>query len=218
MDKKTDRSRLSRTALVLMTVFSFSGLAVLFTEKFPNLASVTLIIGIVFYFVARDPEEKTGMSLKAAAQCLKDWKTDVLLLMPLLMVALDYGMAKLLLPAYLEHLMERIDFLSFSAVLLLLVELVVAALGEEIAWRGFFLNKLSKSFPFPLALLASACLFSMCHFTVDSPVVVLYDLLFIVIDAVFYGFLYKRTNNVLVCTLSHFLANLFGVFALLLVI
>lgn len=206
------------TAILLMVGFSFSGLLALLGNNDVNLASVTLIIGIVFYFVTREAEEKDGMSLKAAMKCLTDWKTDLLILMPLVMNILCYVIAKLAVPEFLAHLLNRIDFLSFGMILPLIAELVIAALGEEIAWRGFFLNKLSQSLPFPLALLITASLFSVCHFSIDSVAVVLYDLLFIIINAVFYGLVYKRSHNIIVCTVSHFLANLFGVFGLLLVI
>lgn len=211
-----DKRKWTLTAIVLMIVFSFSGLLALFGDGNVNLASVTLIIGIVFYFVTRDAQEKDGMSLKAVPECLRDWKLDILVLMPLIMNVICYAVAKLIVPEFLEHLMDRIDFLSFGTVLLLIAELVVAALGEEIAWRGFFQNKLSKALPFPSALLITAVLFSVCHFSIDSFAVVLYDLLFIVINAVFYGLVYRRSKNIIVCTLSHFLANLFGVFGLLL--
>ena len=211
-----NREKLTRIAMVLMIVFSFSGLLALFGGNVANLTSITLLIGIVFYFVTRDAEEKDGMRLKAVPALLRDWKLDLLILMPLIMDIICFAVAKLAVPEFLEHLSRRIDFLSFGAIPLLIAELAIAALGEEIAWRGFFLNKLSKSLPFATALLITAGLFSICHFSTGSASVVLYDLLFIIINAVFYGIIYKKTNNILVCTLSHFLANLYGVFGLFL--
>ena len=211
------KERLSLAAMLLMVLFSFSGFLTLFGDNNVNLASVTLIVGIVFYFVTREPEEKETMSLKAVPGAFKDWKTVVLIFMPIIMNFVCFGLAKMVLPEFLEHLSGRTDFLSFNMVLALIAELVIAALGEEIAWRGFFLNNLSKRLSFPLALLISATLFSICHFSTGSVAVVLYDLLFIVINAVFYGLIYKRSNNIIVSTISHFLANLVGVFALFLV-
>ena len=211
-----DKKKSTTIAMSLMAIFSLSGILVLLGDDYAKLAPVTLIIGIVFYFVTRGAEEKNGMSLKEVPKHLKDWKTDVLILMPLAMNVICYAVAKIALPEFLEHLSDRIDFLSFGSILFLLAELMIAALGEEIAWRGFFQNKLSKFVPFPLALLITAILFSICHFSADSFIVVLYDLLFIIVNAVFYGLVYKKTSNILVCTMSHFLANVFGVFGLLL--
>ncbi|MDE6625412.1 MAG: CPBP family intramembrane metalloprotease [Lachnospiraceae bacterium] len=214
MNKK---GRLSCIAILLMTLFSFSGLLILFDENIMNFASITLIIGIVFYFVTRQPEEKDAMSLKAIPQLLKDWKNILLVLMPIASSIICNVIARLFLPEFIEHLSERTDFLSFDKILFWVVELVIAALGEEIAWRGFYLNQLCKKIPLIPALLISAILFSICHFSMGSIAVVLYDLLFIVIDAVLFGFVYKRTNNIIVSTISHFLANLFSVFTILLI-
>lgn len=212
-----DKKRLALVAMLFMVVFSFSGLLVLFGDNNVSLTSITLIIGIVFYFITREPEEKEAMSLKAVPQVLKDWKTDLLIFVPVVMVIICYTLAKAFVPEYLEHLSGRTDFLSSGQIVILIAELIIAALGEEIAWRGFFLSKLSKRLPFVPALLITAMLFSICHFTIGNFVVVLYDLLFIVVDAVFYGLIYKRSNSVIVSTISHFIANLVGIFGLFLV-
>lgn len=212
-----NKKRLALVAVILMVVFSFSGFLVLFGDNSVNLTSITLIVGIVFYFVTREPEEKEAMSLKAVPKVLKDWKTDLLILIPMVMDIICYAFAKAFVPEFLEHLSERTGFLSTGLIIVLIAELIVAALGEEIAWRGFFLTKLSKRLPFVPALLITAALFSICHFSVGSFVVVLYDLIFIVVNAVFYGIVYKRSNSIIVSTISHLLANLVGIFGLFLV-
>lgn len=209
-----NKKKLSFVAMSLMIVFSFSGFLVLFGDNNVNLASITLLVGIVFYFITREPEEKEAMSLKAVPKALKDWKTDLLILIPAVMDIICFAFAKMFVPEYLEHLSGRTDFLSSGQIVILIAELVIAALGEEIAWRGFFLNRLSGYLPFPPALLITATLFSLCHFSTGSFIVVLYDLLFIIVNAVFYGLVYKRSNSICVSTLSHFIANLVGIFGL----
>ena len=211
-----NKKKLTLAAILLMVAFSFSGLLVLFGENNVNLSSVTLIIGIVFYFITREPEEKEAMSLKAVPELLKDWRTDLLILMPAVMNIICYAFAKTFIPEFMEHLSERTDFLSSGEIIILIAELIVAALGEEIAWRGFFQNRLSKRLPFLPSLLTTAMLFSLCHFSIGSFAVVLYDLLFIVVNAVFYGLIYKRSNNIIVSTISHFFANLIGICGLFL--
>lgn len=212
-----NKSKLSVIAMLVMTVFSFSGFLVLFGNDSMNLSGFTLVVGIIFYFIIREPEEKETMSLKAVPKLLKDWKTDLLILMPVVMNIICYALAKTLLPEFLEHLSERTDFLSFEQILVLAAELVIAAWGEEIAWRGFFQDKLSKRLPFVPALLITAALFSCCHFSVGSAAVVLYDLFFIVVNAVFYGLVYKRSHNIIVSTISHLLANVVGVIGFVLI-
>ncbi|MDE6749464.1 MAG: CPBP family intramembrane metalloprotease, partial [Lachnospiraceae bacterium] len=179
------------------------------------LSSVTLLIGIVVYFITREPEEKDAMSLKPIPGLFKDWKVILLVLASIAADIVCYVLAKLLVPEFLEHLAERTGFLSFDKIAILIAELIIAALGEEIAWRGFFLNQLSKMINFVPSLLITACLFALCHLSTGSVVVVVYDLTFIVINAVLYGLVYKRTNNIIVSTISHFLSNLFSVLIIL---
>lgn len=212
--KKT--KKLSLIAIVFMTIFSFSGFLKLFNENITNLSSVTLLIGIVAYFITREPEDKDTMSLKSIPGLFKDWKVILLVLTPIASAAVCNVSAKLFVPEFLEHLAERTDFLSFDKIVIMIVELIIAAFGEEIAWRGFFLNQLSKKISFVPSLLISACLFALCHLTAGNIVVVVFDLSFIVIDAILYGLVYKKTNNIIVSTISHFLANLFSVLIIIL--
>lgn len=207
--------KLSFIAIIFITIFSFAGFLKLFNENIVSLSSITLLIGIVVYFITREPEEKDAMSLKTIPALLKNWKITLLVLVPIAADIVCYVLAKLFVPEFLEHLAERTAFLSFDKIILMIVELIIAALGEEIAWRGFFLNQLSKKISFFPSLLITSCLFALCHLSVGSVVVVVYDLTFIVINAVLYGLVYKKTNNIIISTISHFLSNLFSVLIML---
>ena len=212
-----NKQKLTKVAILLMIVFSFSGFFLLLGKN-TNLASITLIIGIVCYFITSETKEREDMSLKMIPDLLKDAKLDILILMPILMNVICYAFAKMFLPEFLEHLLERIGFLSFNQIIVLIIELMIAALGEEIAWRGFFQNRLSKWLPFSLALFITAGLFSFCHFSIGSLHIVLYDFIFIIINAIFYGLIYKKSNNIIICTISHFFANVVGILGLFLII
>lgn len=210
-----NKKRLTLVAMLLMIVFSFSGLLVLFGID-TNLASATLIIGIIFYFVTSKIEEREGMNIKVVPEMLRKWKLDVLILMPVITNIVCYTIAKIFLPEFFEHLLSRIDFLSFTQIIILIGELMISALGEEIAWRGFFLNRLSKKIPFSQSLIITSILFSICHFSMGDFIIVVYDLFFIIVNATFYGLIYKESHNIIVSTISHFLANLVGIFGLFL--
>lgn len=208
--------KLSLISILLMIAFSLSAFLKLKINGEPlTLTSITLLIGIIVFFITREPEDKDVMSLKAIPSLLKDKITILLVIIPTLADILCFTLAKWILPEFLEHLSDRTDFLAFDKFLILLAELIIAALGEEIAWRGFFQTQLSKILPFWLTLLIASVLFAICHMTSGSVIVILYDLLFIAINAVFYGLVYKRTHNIPISTLSHFIANLSGVLVLL---
>lgn len=202
---------------VLMVIFALTSLFKIEVEgKELDLASITLIIGIVAFFVTRKENDdiSEGLNFKTAFGMLKDKKTAILVLMPMIMNIVCFLTAKLLVPDFIIHLKSRTGFLSFNMIPVLIIELIIAALGEEIAWRAFFQKQVSKIFPFVPSLIISSALFSICHFNSGSIIVVVYDLLFIFINAIFYGMVFQKTDNACVSTIAHFLANLLGTAAI----
>lgn len=209
--KKTHKSVM--IPLIIMTIIS---LLCLFKIEIGGerlqLASFTLIIGIVAFFVTRktNDDKSEGLNYKTIFALLKNKNIIILIFMPLIMNVMSLLIAKLFVPEFIEHLTARTDFLAFNMLPVLIVELVIAALGEEIAWRAFFQKQVSKIFPFVPSLIVSSALFSICHFNQGSAIVVTYDLVFICINAIIYGVIFKKTDNAFISTISHFIANLFG--------
>lgn len=209
--KKTHKSVM--IPLIIMTIIS---LLCLFKIEIGGerlqLASFTLIIGIVAFFVTRktNDDKSEGLNYKTIFALLKNKNIIILIFMPLVMNVMSLLIAKLFVPEFIEHLTARTDFLAFNMLPVLIVELVIAALGEEIAWRAFFQKQVSKIFPFVPSLIVSSALFSICHFNQGSAIVVTYDLVFICINAIIYGVIFKKTDNAFISTISHFIANLFG--------
>lgn len=205
-------NKLPLVAMLFMAIFSLVSILNLNT----NVTGLTLIIGIPMYFITWKTEKTDDLlDVKAIPNTLKDKRVIILLLMPMVMNAICNIIAKLFIPDFIEHLIMRTDFLAMNKVPILLIELVIAALGEEIAWRAFFQNQLTKAISFVPALIVSSVLFSICHCTQGNFVVVLYDLLFVFFNAVFYGAIFKKTNNAFISALSHFLANIFGIVSIL---
>lgn len=209
--KKT--SKLVVISIILMTIFSLTSLLKIEVggEKI-GLASISLIIGIVAFFVTRKTNDdvKEGLNFKNIFSLLKDKTVIILVLMPTIMNVICFLIAKLFLPEFITHLKARTGFLSFRMLPILLAQLIIFALGEEIAWRAFFQKQFSKMFPYVPSLIISAALFSLCHLNSGSILVVIYDLLFVFINAIFYGIIFKKTDNACVSTIAHFIANLFG--------
>lgn len=214
--KKT--SKIVVISMIFMSIFSLTSLFKIEVggEKI-GLASITLIIGIAAFFVTRKTNDDVneGLNFKNIFSLLKDKKVIILVFIPAIMDALCFLIAKLFLPEFITHLKARTEFLSFSQIPVMLVQLIIFALGEEIAWRAFFQKQLSKIFPYVPSLIISAALFSLCHLNTGSIIVVIYDLLFIFINAIFYGIIFKRTDNAYISTIAHFLANLLGTVAIM---
>lgn len=182
-----------------------------------QLASLTLIVGIAAFFLTgkTNDTKDEGLNHKTILPFLKNKDTVILIFMPLVMNVICLLIAKFFVPEFIEHLTARTGFLAFNRIPVLIVELMIAALGEEIAWRAFFQKQVSKIFPFVPSLIVSSILFSICHFNQGSAIVVIYDLVFIFINAMIYGVIFRKTDNAFISTIAHFLANLFGTLSIL---
>lgn len=213
-------SKLRRFPLAAMAAMAVFSLLSVVPQRPALLPSVTLAVGIAAFFITERLEKAEGggdvFALKKLPGLLRDRTVLLLIVMPSLMNVICNAAAMRFLPAFFGHLKDRTGFLALDMLPLLAAELVVAALGEEIAWRAFFQRQLSKAVPFPAALVLVSALFALCHFNQGELAVVLYDILFVWINALFYGLVFRRTDSVLLSTLAHFLANLTGIIEVML--
>ena len=128
------------------------------------------------------------------------------------------AIAQFLLPDFIGHVAERTgQVLTFHKMPLLAAQLIIAVLGEEIAWRAFFQQRLSERVPMHLSMVCTSILFSLGHFSSGSILIVTYDLVFVFINSLLYGMVFKRTNNVYISALSHLIANGAGIALMLFV-
>ena len=219
--KENDMKKTSKFVMILLIIVATISLLCLFKIEIGGerlqLASFTLIIGIVAFFVTRktNDDKNEGLNHKTILSFLKKRNIIILIFMPMLMNVISLFIATLFVPDFIKHLTARTDFLEFNMIPVLIIELIIAALGEEIAWRAFFQKQLSKILPFVPSLIVSSALFSICHFYEGNSIVVIYDLLFVFINAIFYGIIFKKTDNAFISTIAHFLANLFGTVAIM---
>lgn len=105
--------------------------------------------------------------------------------------------------------------LSFDKIPLLIGQVIIAALGEEIAFRGFFVGKAMKIFPFWPCVVVSSVVFAAGHIAIGSAGLVVYDVSAVFIDSIIYAVIYRKSGNCLVCTISHILCNAAGIAATL---
>ena len=85
---------------------------------------------------------------------------------------------------------------------------------EEIAFRGFFVGKGMKLFPFWLCALVSSAVFAAGHYYPGDAAVVAFDLLFVFIDSVIFSVIYRKTGNCVISATAHLLANTVGLILL----
>ena len=210
--------KINKTVLVFLAVmtvltagvflrFEISGMTV-------SLSGVSVLVGLAAYFITAKTNESrhAGLDIKRCPGQLKDIKLITLILMPTVMNLITTLIEKAFLPEYEEFLRARVEqMLDPSQIKNTVISLVVLALGEEIAWRAFFQKQTTKFMGFVPSLLVSSALFALGHFTAGKPAIVAYDLAGVFINALFYGLVFKRTDNAWCSWLSHFLANVSGV-------
>ena len=208
-------TKFSIVTIIIMTLVSFTNLFGI------TAAGSTVVIGIIAFFIDKIIRKQTfagsGLDFRGIGQSLKDKSIWLWIALPLIMDIICMLLSSLVLPEYFEHVIKRsAAMLTYDKIILLIVQLLVLALGEEIAWRAFFFNRLSKIFPATPVLIFSSILFAICHIQPGSFVIVAYDVLFVFINSLFYGIIFKKTNNACISWISHFAANLFSVVVLVL--
>lgn len=205
--------RMPLIAMIIMVIISFSNLLGF------NIAGISVLIGVTFFFINKALEkqsfEDSGLNTRAVGANLKDKKIWIWIILPLIMDAVSIGISKLFLPEYIEHVLARTEaFVTFDNALLLIFQLIVLALGEEIAWRAFFQNQLNKTLPITPVLLITSVLFALGHLAEGSAIIVIYDIFFIFINSILYGIVFHKSKNAWISAISHFTANLFSVIVL----
>lgn len=182
-------------------------------------AGLSVIIGLVAFFGFKIAEKQTlqecGLDIKSIGKGIKIQGMWLWLLMPSLMNFLVIFLAKIILPDYVEHVVTRSGvMLNVNMLPILMVQLLIFALIEEIAWRGFFQRRLQSHLSVLPAIVITSILFSLGHMTSGSLIIVAYDLLFIFVNSLIYGFIFSKSNNIWLSTVSHFIANTFAVIIL----
>ncbi|MBR0461126.1 MAG: CPBP family intramembrane metalloprotease [Erysipelotrichaceae bacterium] len=209
---KTDKSRIiTVVGIVLMLAFILTN----FTP-YSGLVGYSILVGIAGFFivewVSKTPDSESGLRFKTFFADLKKCSPLLWLIIPVVSTIADMYLGTLLFDTrYVEHVMGRTDaILNFENMLILAGQFIIGALGEEIAFRGFFVGKGTKVFGFWPVAIVSSVFFALAHLASGNAAIVAYDLAGILFDAIIYSLIMRKTNNCLVSTLSHFLVNMLG--------
>ena len=185
-----------------------------------NASGISVILGIAYYFIQRrlqrTPKEESGLCLMCIPKAFQKKSIWLWIALPLVFDTVSLVLSKEIAPGYLDHIFERsAAIISYGDFPKLIPQLIVLALGEEIAFRALFQEKLSTFMPEILAIIVASLFFALSHLTQGSREIVVYDLIFVFLNSIVYGILYHKTKNAYVSTLSHIVSNLFGVIFIL---
>ena len=218
MSKQLVKSKSTLIILIGMAVMTVLIAIKLFLPE-SLFSGYALIVGIVLFFVVeaveKTPDSESGLRFKTFLDDLKKPQVLLWVLVPIGITIAVIVFGKLffeeLYMEYIEHVIGRTSLeMNFSNFLTWGVTSAITVLGEEIAFRGFFLGKGSKVLPKEICLLGSAVLFTLAHIAIGNSMIVAFDLFEIFIDAIFYALAFQRSGNCLISYIPHCLNNFLG--------
>lgn len=204
-DKSTVFTVIGLIAMILLTA----------TKIIPSsqIAGYAVFVGIAFFFtveaLAGTRGNDSGLRFKTFPADLRKPGVLLWMLLPIASALATMTVGNLIFGKdFVAHVMGRADsLLSFDKILLLVGQIILAALGEEIAFRGFFAGKAMKLFPFWPCAIVSSIVFAAGHIAVGNVGLVFYDVVCIFIDSILYTIVYRKSGNCLVSAVSHMLSN-----------
>lgn len=199
------------TGLIVMVLLSL-------TQLVPSIriAGYSVLVGIAFFFtvesIQKTPKEESALRFKTFPDDIRKPGVWIWALLPVVTAILPMLLGDWLFKgAFSAHVLGRVDgMLTFDNIPLLIFQIFILAWGEEIAWRGFFLNRVMEKAPFWLAAIVSSILFAMGHISDAGIGLLLYDLVFVFIDSMIFSVVFRKSGNCLVSTASHILGNAVG--------
>lgn len=210
---KKEKKGKNGTAITLIGVIAMILLTVTKVIPSSNIAGFSVLAGIVFFFiteaVTKTRNSNSGLRFNTILADLKKPGVILWLLLPSVSGIVSLAAGNLFFGGeFLSHVIGRTDdILSFDKIALLILQVIIAAFGEEIAYRGFFFGKSSKIFPIWLCAVVSSLTFAAGHIAAGNIGVVIYDVAGVFIDSLIYTAVYHKSGNCVISTFSHILAN-----------
>lgn len=204
--------------LIIMSILSFTNLLnIKINGEVLKLSGISVVVGVIAYFVTRKANKNRdeGLNIKTIFKDFKEHpKAIVFAILPFITCILSTVIANKFLPEFNEHVNNRASFAISEDLIKTILLMAVLTLGEEIAWRGFFQKQTTKIIKVIPSIILTSLLFALGHYSSGSFAVVAYDLLFVFIDSLLFGLIFKETDNAWCSWIPHFLADILGVLLL----
>ena len=210
------------TALTLIGVTSMILLTVTKVVPSSNIAGYSVLVGIAFFFitesVAKTQDSESGLRLNTIVEDIKKPGVLAWMLLPSVSGIVTLIVGNMIFSGgFVAHVMGRTgSILSFDKAILLIGQVIIAAFGEEIAYRGFFFGKTLKLFPIWVCAVVSSAVFAAGHIAAGNTGIVVYDIAAVFIDSLIFSVIYHKSGNCVISTLSHILGNSISIVAVFL--
>lgn len=124
-------------------------------------------------------------------------------------------LTKFFFPAFLEHVKARLPFDEGMGWALMLLLMAITLVLEELTYRTLIQGRLTLYLGVPLAIVIASILFGFAHYASGSFWIVFLDVGMIIVDSVLFGIIFKRSGNLVVTWLAHFIGNVLGLLVIL---
>lgn len=203
-----------KTSAVLTLIGTIGMMLLTVTKVVPSsqIAGYAVFVGIAFFFITEAATKTRGSESGLRFNTLKAdcKKTGVIwLLLPGVSGIVTLIVGNLIFDGeFVAHVMGRTSsILSFDKAALLIGQVIIAAFGEEIAYRGFFFGKSSKFFPVWICAVVSSVIFAAGHIAIGNIGIVCYDIATVFIDSLIFSVIYYKSGNCVISTFSHIFGN-----------
>lgn len=207
-------------------VLTLIGIAVMIlmtlTKVVPSstIAGYSIFVGIVFFFITEAVNKtrgsKSGLRFNTIIEDIKKPGVILWMLLPGATIVTLVAGNMIFGGEFIAHVMGRTSsILSFDKIALLIGQVIIAAFGEEIAYRGFFFGKSSKLFPVWVCAVVSSAVFAAGHITTGNTWIVAYDIASVFIDSLIFSVIYHKSGNCVISTFSHIFGNTISIIVML---
>lgn len=193
------------TVMILLTL----------TKVVPSstIAGYSVFVGIAFFFiteaVCKTRGAESGLRFNTIVADFKKSGVIIWTLVPSVSGIVTLVVGNMIFGGeFVAHVMGRTSsILSFDKTALLIGQVIIAAFGEEIAYRGFFFGKSQKLFPIWVSAVVSSAVFAAGHIATGNTGIVIYDIASVFIDSLIFSVIYHKSGNCVISTFSHILGN-----------
>lgn len=178
-----------------------------------NIAGYSVFVGIAFFFIvealSKTPNAESGLRFHTIVEDMKKPGVIAWVLLPGVSGIVTLVVGNLIFGGeFVTHVMGRTSaVLSFDQTALLIGQVIIAAFGEEIAYRGFFLGKGMKIVSFWICAVVSSLTFAAGHIAAGNAGLIAYDVAAVLIDSLIFSVIYRKSGNCVVSTFSHIFGN-----------
>lgn len=201
------------TALTLIGMLIMVLLTVTKVVPSSKIAGYSVFVGIAFFFITEAVNKtrgsESGLRFNTIAADFKKPGVILWMLLPIASGIVTLVVGNMIFGGeFVAHVMERTSsILSFDKTALLIGQVIIAAFGEEIAYRGFFFGKSLKLFPIWACAVASSAVFAAGHIATGNIGIVVYDITTVFIDSLIFSVIYYKSGNCVISTFSHIFGN-----------